>query len=180
MACGAISEAQLGGADGISSFLSKSVSDSTLQPVCDMSFQLIQDATRGQINAAVKYNKDNINRLLIKLMAINFITNNQKEITQEIHSNGASTSSNVNLKEYCEKKLLSISPVMGFSRKDYFGKYNISDSVECEIVSYLHLLWESSHYVFIFKPKYFLFQNNLACYSHFHYGLRIDLQREAL
>ena len=39
--------------------------------------------------------------------------------------------------EYCERKILPLSPILGFSRKNYFIVSNISDDVQMEILSYL-------------------------------------------
>ena len=99
--------------------LAASIVPSNLSTMCNASLQLIENATKQQIRAAIRYNQDEINRLLIKLVTINFISKNQAQIAKEIKQE-EETRKNNNLQEYCERALLLISPKMGFWRRECF------------------------------------------------------------
>ena len=136
----------------------------SLQQVCSTSLKLIENASTNQVSAAVAYNQHQINVLLIQLLAINFFSQNRKQVQNEINHlmqlspppqhpqqqlNSASmstasqrrlvsqASNAADLEEYCEHKLLSLSPILGFSRKNYFVEYNINNDMQMEIISYL-------------------------------------------
>ena len=51
------------------------------------SLNIIDSASSIQIDAAMKYNETAINKLLIKLLTINFINNNQNKIIHEMSDN---------------------------------------------------------------------------------------------
>ena len=106
-----------------------------LQTVSDMAFKVIDNASREQINTAVQYNQDEINKLLVKLLAVNYIADNETDIIKDIDDTTKSIDYN-----YCERKLLKLSPILGFSRKDYFAEYQISSDIQMKIVSYLKSL----------------------------------------
>ena len=135
-------------------FLSNSLVPLSLKNVCHVSMTLIQAASKDQVTTALEYNKHKINTLLTQLLALNFIIQNQNEIHNDInnilisaeastltHDSKATTESASqtlqSLEHYCERKLLSLSPIAGFSRKNYFIERNISDDIQTEIISYL-------------------------------------------
>ena len=132
--------------------LSSTLIPAPLQSMCSASLKLIANASSVQVSTAVEYNQHSINVLLIQLLTINFISQNRKQIENDINNlkhnhkrdvaqlsqgttthdqsncSSSQTSSDVNpdLEEYCERKLLCLSPILGFSRKNYFVEYNMS------------------------------------------------------
>ena len=160
------------GSNSISEFLSStttlpSIIPPTLHDVCKCSLDIIENASSNQISAAVEFNQQEINKMLLKLLTINFISKNQQEIHDEVNLLRNDNSDNnrqkekekemekdtqkqfktekikicsnhiFDLSQYCEKKLLDLSPIYGFSRTNYFLEYNISDDIRLEIISYL-------------------------------------------
>ena len=135
--------------------LSKNFLPQSLHRVCQTSLQLIENASEEQITTAVHYNQHRINVLLIQLLAVNSIAENQKQIQNDIdiendihttdHDSNKIIKDNTvrdehshkQIQTYCERSLLSLSPMVGFSRKNYFAECNISDDVRMEIISYL-------------------------------------------
>ena len=123
--------------------------------MCSTSLKLIENASSNQLSGAVEFNQKKINTLLIQLLTINFISQNGKEIENETNnpnnndimqssiaitqetSSTSQTSLDVDLEEYCERKLLCLSPILGFSRKNYFIENHISNDTRMEIVSFL-------------------------------------------
>ena len=123
----------------------------SLQTICNISLTVIENASNDQIAKAIQHNQHEINTLLVQLLAINLITQTQNEIKKDLNipqndTNDNNSSNNVaesqtiiiiNVEEYCERKLLSLSPIDGFSRKNFLAKSNVSDDVRIEILSYL-------------------------------------------
>ena len=126
----------------LSSFISLDIMPSILQDVCQCSLDIVENASSHQINAAAKYNENEINRLLIQLLTINFISKNKQNIENNmkklnlVHNNKNNINSE-QLANYCNQKLLEISPIHGFSPEAYFTQYKISNDVRMEILSYL-------------------------------------------
>ena len=52
--------------------------------MCSTSLKAITNASSNQVAAAVAYNRDQINTLLIQLLAINVISTNQQQIENEL------------------------------------------------------------------------------------------------
>ena len=129
--------------NNIVNFLSNTLIHQSLQDVCCTSLMLIENASRSQVAAAAQYNKHQINTLLVQLLAINFIAKNQNQIKNDlnIYQTDQTTQSNaetsVAVEDYCERKLLALSPIHGFSRKNYFVECCISDDIRMEVLSYL-------------------------------------------
>ena len=125
--------------------LCKQLVDHSLHHLCDTSLKLIENASKDQISAALDYNQHQINILIIQLLTINLIGQNQKEFQHDIQQQqqrqhqGDHEQSYMEseCQTYCERKLLSLSPMIGFSRKNYFLECKISDDVQMEILSYL-------------------------------------------
>ena len=119
----------------VSSFLAGCIISSSIKDVYQNSCNIIANASSHQINAAIHYNQNEINKLLIQLLTINFIQQNEQTIqseTKNLNGNHAKQ-----LEIYCSQKLLEISPIHGFSPKPYFLDYNISDDIRMEILTYL-------------------------------------------
>ena len=131
--------------------LSASLIPAPLQSVCSTSLKLIENASPHQLSAAVNHSRNDVNKILAQLLAINFIAKNKTQIQEELtglkltHRTNAvveaqssnTVNTNIALEEYCQQKLLHLSPIVGFSRKNYFVEYNISDDIEMEIISFL-------------------------------------------
>ena len=127
--------------------LSSTLIPESLHQVCLTSLKLIENASSNQVSAAVEYNQNKLNVILIQLLTINFISQNKKQIENDIvqfsqanstyEQSETSSVVDVDLEEYCEHKLLSLSPILGFSRKNYFIEHNISNDIRMEIISYL-------------------------------------------
>ena len=180
---------------GIAGVISDSLIPPSIKSMCNMSLQVIQDASSNQILAAVEHNKHEINRLLVQLLAITFISQNKSQIEKDLAShdndnenknndtnhnnknnnntknncnnnmknkkhsspNPYPTSQGFNMRQYCEGKLLKLSPILGFSRKNYFSEYKISNDIRMEIISYLKPLEIHKNIVLINKQ----FNNNI-------------------
>ena len=70
------------------------------------SLDLIENASLMQINAAYQYNQVKISKLLLKLLAIDFISNNKDElINQQSHINDKITNKQEKLQTISTKKL---------------------------------------------------------------------------
>ena len=127
----------------VSTFVSLGIIPSNLEHVCQRSLDILDNASSHQINAAVKYNQNEINKLLIQLLTVNYISKNQKTIGNETKKLNLDDKNNNNndftkqLTNYCSGKLLEISPIQGFSPKVYFLEYKISDDIQMEILTYL-------------------------------------------
>ena len=61
---------------------------SNLQDVCQCSLDIVSNASSHQINAAVEYNQNEINKLLVQLLTINFIKQNENNIQVLLNGNG--------------------------------------------------------------------------------------------
>ena len=68
----------------ISSVIADSLIPPSLQPMCNTSLKVIQDASSNQILGAVEHNQDEINRLLVQLLTITFISQNKSQIEKEL------------------------------------------------------------------------------------------------
>ena len=121
----------------VSSFLATRIIPSNLQDVCQISLDIVSNASSHQINAAIKYNQQEINKLLIQLLTINFVKQNKETIQNEIKEFNSENSETQQLESYCNQKLLEISPIHGFSPKPYFLDYKVSDDIRMEILTYL-------------------------------------------
>ena len=110
---------------------------SNLQHVCHCCLDIVSNASSHQIKAAVEYNQNEINKLLVQLLTINFIANNEKTVQTSVEKIAGCPASDTQLKKYCNQKLLEISPIHGFSPKPYFLEYNVSDDIRMEILTYL-------------------------------------------
>ena len=167
--------------------LSSTLIPKSLQQVCSTFLELIKNASSHQVSAAVEYNQHKINTLLIQLLTINFISQNQKQIENEVNLNIVQLASRsqspmppaMDLEEYCERKLLNLSPMVGFSRKNYFMAYKISNDIQMEIISYLkpieifknirltsrklnknvEMMHQSSKYGYVFCSKHYRFES---------------------
>ena len=124
-------------------FSSKLLSKS-LESVCSTSLKLIENASSTQVSAAVEYNQKTINILLLQLLAINFISQNRNHNENDVnhvndlnHNQNHNHNNDIDIETYCERKLLSLSPILGFSRKNYFVQCTIGDDTRMEILSYL-------------------------------------------
>ena len=140
--------------------LSSTLIPKSLESVCLTSLKLIENASSNQVSAAVEYNQHKINALLIQLLTINFLSQNQQQIENDVNdlnhinvvqlsqqhvqltpfpmsTTQSSSDLDSDLEEYCQHKLLSLSPILGFSRKNYFLQHNISNDIQMEIISYL-------------------------------------------
>ena len=129
---------------GISHMLCNQLIPQSLHSLSHACLKLIENASSDQIATSINCNQHEINTLLIQLLAINFINKNQDEIRNDINTINSKkdvTSNNQSnddsLKDYCEHKLLEISPIGGFSRKNYLIECNINDDIRIEIISYL-------------------------------------------
>ena len=113
----------------------------SVQNVCQCSLDIVSGASSHQIQAAIDYNKPEINKLLVQLLTINFIQKNeqiiQNETKQFLETNDNNNNNNTKLENYCSQKLLEISPIHGFSPKPYFLDYKISNDIRMEILTYL-------------------------------------------
>ena len=187
----------------LTNVLSSKLIPESLQSMCSTSLKLIESGSSNQVSAAVEYNQHNINVLLIQLLTINFISQNQQDIENEVinlnHNNNnivqlpqqlnpvtaspnqlnRSTDANPDFEEYCQRKLLCLSPILGFSRKNYFVEYNMSNDIQMEIVSYLkpieifknvtlinkqfnknvQTMHESYKYASVFCSKHYVFES---------------------
>ena len=125
----------------IAQLLSKHLVHHSLHHICDTSLKLIENASKDQISTAIRYNYHQLNTLLIQLLAINFIGQNQQKIKNDIEKHDQQIQSHLEslsqCQSYCERQLLSLSPIIGFSRKNYFVQCNISDDVRMKVLSYL-------------------------------------------
>ena len=121
----------------LSEFVSFDKIPSNLQHVRQCSLDIVSNASSYQINAAVEYNQNEINKLLIQLLTINFIKQNEATIQSEIKEFNNKNNNTQPLENYCNEKLLEISPIHGFSRKHYFLEYNVSSDIRMEILTYL-------------------------------------------
>ena len=114
---------------------------SSVHNVCQCSLDIISSASSHQIQAAIDYNKQDINKLLVKLLTITFIQKNEQVIqieTKKLAEKGNTNNEHQKkLENYCNQKLLEISPIHGFSPKQYFLDYKISDDIRMEILTYL-------------------------------------------
>ena len=121
------------------SFLCGAAISSSLQDVCKCALSIVSDASPHQINTAIEYNQNQINTLLIQLLTINFIKQNENIIQNEIEkfNNQNHDNDRKQLENYCNQKLLEISPIHGFSPKTYFQEYNVSDDIRMDILTYL-------------------------------------------
>ena len=97
----------------------------------------MSNASSHQINAALEYNENEINKLLMQLLIINFIKQNGKTIQNETTEFNNKSINTQQLENYCNQKLLEISPIHGFSPKPYFLEYNVSNDIQMEILTYL-------------------------------------------
>ena len=81
------------------------------------------------------------------------------------NSNGSLTSNTSSeyapMREYCERKLLHLSPILGFAKKDYFNEHNISDDNIVHILSFIKpneyyksIVKLSKHFEKIIKHKF--------------------------
>ena len=140
---------------GAADFLAAALIPSSLQNLCQTSLNLIENASDEQLVAAVDFNERQINTLLVQILAINFINTNRNTIEADVsilsnNNNTISTdrveksnslqvtnSRQSALEKYCDHKLRALSPIHGFSRKNYFIECNISNDVQLEILSYL-------------------------------------------
>ena len=112
----------------------------SMQDVCRCSLDIISNASSHQIQAAIDRNKHEINTLLLQLLTINFIQKNEQIIQnerKEFNNNNNNMNNTRQLENYCNQKLLEISPIHGFSPKPYFLDYKISDDIRMEILTYL-------------------------------------------
>ena len=126
----------------LSMFVSLNITPSKLRDVCQCSLDIVDNASSHQINAAVKHNQNEINKLLIQLLTVNYISKNEQTIDNEIKNlkldnENTNNSNSKQLTNYCNQKLLEISPIHGFSPKRYLVEYKISDDVRMEILTYL-------------------------------------------
>ena len=121
----------------VSSFLATGIIPSNLQDVCQCCLDIVSNASSHQINAAIKYNQQEINKLLIQLLTINFVKQNKETIQNETKQLQKKNNNNHQLENYCNQKLLEISPIHGFSPKPYFLDYKVSDDIRMEILTYL-------------------------------------------
>ena len=105
-------------------FVSLEIIPPILQNVCQSSLDIVENASTHQINAAVKYNENEINKLLIQLLTINFISKNKHNIETDIkklnlENENKNNNNSKRLTNYCNQKLLEISPIHGFSPKPH-------------------------------------------------------------
>ena len=174
----------------VSSFLATEIIPSNLQDVCQCSLDIVSNASSHQINAAIKYNQQEINRLLIQLLTINFVKQNKETIQNETKQLQNQNSNTQQLENYCNEKLLEISPIHGFSPKPYFIDYKVSDDIRMEILTYLkpiqvfkaitllnkqfhknvQIMHESTNdkYSKIFEPRNFTFDSFLDMEEYCH------------
>ena len=153
-----------------------------LHSMAECSLSIIERSSTIQIDAAIKHNQNHINKLLVQLLAINFINNNKNDILNDISkinnrknnnnnndTNNMEIPSNIEVNEnnnnslckdesfylqnYCERKLLNLSPILGFGQKDYFFEYNINNDIIIHILSFIKI---NEYYKTIIKiNKYF-------------------------
>ena len=123
-------------------WLAKSMVSSTLENICTTSLDIISNASSSQINAAIDHNKDEINKILVKLLTINFLSKNANTIENETKEFNKTTDKPDNqlIKGYCGTKLLEISPIHGFFQNDYFLHYNISSDLQSHILTFIRPL----------------------------------------
>ena len=74
---------------------------------------------------------------MIQLLTINFINQNKETIRNETKEFKQNNNDKKQLENYCNQKLLEISPIHGISPKQYFEEYKISDDIRMEILTYL-------------------------------------------
>ena len=112
--------------DEIASLLEMRLPNNLLS-MTQCSMNLIEKASTLQIEAALKHNQEIVNKFLVKLLTIQFISKHQTIITNDLNqiqnqthnNNNNNNTTNDNLAKYCETKLLKLSPILGFTRKDY-------------------------------------------------------------
>ena len=112
----------------------------SLHHVTAQSLNIIDSATDFQLSKATTHSKREIDALLLKLLAITFINNNQTKIENEIKSIDIVSDDHdqSRLKTYCAQILKHhLSPAIGFINKNLFVKYNISEDISVDIISYL-------------------------------------------
>ena len=80
--------------------------------------RVIENASPNQL-APVEYNQHEINIILAQLLIINFVSENEKEIENDLKSIDSNS-----LEQYWQNKLLSLSPIR-FLRKNCFIEYKI-------------------------------------------------------
>ena len=131
-----------------------------MRSMAKCSLDIIDNTSFIQTKAAVKLNENRIEKLLTKLLAVDYINEHRNEIENELVNHKTKEeyimtemeqkdeknskklcqdSNKIDLQKYCEQKLLPLSPVFGFSRRDYFLEYNICSDIITHIFSFIKI-----------------------------------------